>query len=86
MSLLTLSFILTGFLCVNTNHEIDFTGILIGTLTMEMGGKVSISCPKTSYRAEVEFKLKVRGKLATVTHNNTYCIKLTIKGQSQSFC
>nr|XP_022335054.1 oxysterol-binding protein-related protein 8-like isoform X4 [Crassostrea virginica] len=33
-------------------------GILIGTLTMEMGGKVSISCPKTSYRAEVEFKLK----------------------------
>ncbi|XP_011413025.3 oxysterol-binding protein-related protein 8 isoform X5 [Magallana gigas] len=33
-------------------------GILIGTLTMEMGGKVTISCPKTSYRAEVEFKLK----------------------------
>lgn len=33
-------------------------GILIGTLTMEMGGKVSISCPKTGYRCEMEFKLK----------------------------
>ncbi|XP_041365973.1 oxysterol-binding protein-related protein 8-like isoform X2 [Gigantopelta aegis] len=33
-------------------------GILIGTLTMEMGGKVSIDCPKTGYRADLEFKLK----------------------------
>ena len=33
-------------------------GILIGTLTMEMGGKVSIVCPKTGYRCEMEFKLK----------------------------
>jgi len=33
-------------------------GILIGTLTMEMGGKVSIECEKTGYRAELEFKLK----------------------------
>ncbi|XP_060596542.1 oxysterol-binding protein-related protein 8-like isoform X3 [Ruditapes philippinarum] len=33
-------------------------GILIGTLTMEMGGKVSISCPKTGYRCDLEFKLK----------------------------
>ncbi|XP_048731335.2 oxysterol-binding protein-related protein 8-like isoform X2 [Ostrea edulis] len=33
-------------------------GILIGTLTMEMGGKISISCPKTGYKAEVDFKLK----------------------------
>lgn len=33
-------------------------GILIGTLTMEMGGKVSINCPKTTYRCELEFKLK----------------------------
>lgn len=36
-----------------------FVGILIGTLTMEMGGKVSINCPKTTYRCELEFKLKV---------------------------
>lgn len=33
-------------------------GILIGTLTMEMGGKVSINCPKTGYRCDMEFKLK----------------------------
>ncbi|CAI9724578.1 Hypothetical predicted protein [Octopus vulgaris] len=33
-------------------------GILIGTLTMEMGGKVCINCPKTTYRCELEFKLK----------------------------
>ncbi|MRA76005.1 hypothetical protein GH890_31720, partial [Bacillus thuringiensis] len=33
-------------------------GILIGTLTMEMGGKVSIVCEKTGYRADIEFKLK----------------------------
>ncbi|KAJ8298836.1 hypothetical protein KUTeg_022896 [Tegillarca granosa] len=33
-------------------------GILIGTLTMEMGGKVSIDCPRTGYRCDLEFKLK----------------------------
>ncbi|XP_064602023.1 oxysterol-binding protein-related protein 8-like isoform X2 [Liolophura sinensis] len=33
-------------------------GILIGTLTMEFGGKVYIDCPKTGYRCELEFKLK----------------------------
>lgn len=33
-------------------------GILIGTLTMELGGKVSISCEKTGYKAEIDFKLK----------------------------
>ena len=37
------------------------TGILIGTLTMEMGGKVTINCPKTGYKCEIEFKLKVSG-------------------------
>ncbi|XP_033095563.1 oxysterol-binding protein-related protein 8-like isoform X3 [Anneissia japonica] len=33
-------------------------GILYGTLTMEYGGKVSIECEKTGYRAELDFKLK----------------------------
>lgn len=33
-------------------------GILMGTLTMELGGKVSISCEKTGYFTEIEFKLK----------------------------
>jgi hypothetical protein len=34
-------------------------GILMGTLTMELGGKVSIDCEKTGYFTEIEFKLKV---------------------------
>lgn len=34
-------------------------GILLGTLTMEMGGDVYIKCEKTGYRADIEFKLKV---------------------------
>lgn len=34
-------------------------GILVGTLSMELGGKVSIECEKTGYSTELEFKLKV---------------------------
>ena len=34
-------------------------GILIGTLTMELGGKITIECEKTGYKTEVEYKLKV---------------------------
>ncbi|XP_071444521.1 oxysterol-binding protein-related protein 8 isoform X5 [Hetaerina americana] len=33
-------------------------GILVGTLTMELGGKVAIECEKTGYRTEIEFKLR----------------------------
>ncbi|XP_059179710.1 oxysterol-binding protein-related protein 8-like isoform X2 [Physella acuta] len=33
-------------------------GILLGTLTMEMGGKVTIDCPKTGYHCDLDFKLK----------------------------
>ncbi|XP_059080328.1 oxysterol-binding protein-related protein 8-like isoform X1 [Tigriopus californicus] len=33
-------------------------GILMGTLTMELGGKVIIECAKTGYSTELEFKLK----------------------------
>ncbi|XP_033608747.1 oxysterol-binding protein-related protein 8 isoform X2 [Cryptotermes secundus] len=33
-------------------------GILMGTLTMELGGKVVIDCEKTGYKTEIEFKLK----------------------------
>ncbi|KAF5277556.1 hypothetical protein FQR65_LT15957 [Abscondita terminalis] len=33
-------------------------GILMGTLSMELGGKVYIDCEKTGYRTELEFKLK----------------------------
>lgn len=33
-------------------------GILMGTLSMELGGKVTIDCENTGYTAELEFKLK----------------------------
>ncbi|XP_048401285.1 oxysterol-binding protein-related protein 8-like isoform X3 [Stegostoma tigrinum] len=33
-------------------------GLLYGTLSLEMGGKIMIECEKTQYRAELEFKLK----------------------------
>ena len=34
-------------------------GILVGTLSMELGGTVSIVCEKTGYFCELDFKLKV---------------------------
>lgn len=33
-------------------------GILMGTLSMELGGKVTIDCEYTGYKTELEFKLK----------------------------
>ena len=33
-------------------------GILMGTLSLELGGKVEIKCEKTGYTTEIEFKLK----------------------------
>lgn len=33
-------------------------GILMGTLSMELGGKIAIECENTGYRADIEFKLK----------------------------
>ncbi|XP_050676708.1 oxysterol-binding protein-related protein 8 [Leptidea sinapis] len=33
-------------------------GIVIGTLSMELGGKVHIICQETGYQADVEFKLR----------------------------
>ncbi|MCJ8735807.1 hypothetical protein PDJAM_G00251690 [Pangasius djambal] len=33
-------------------------GILYGTMTLELGGKITIECEKTKYSAELEFKLK----------------------------
>jgi hypothetical protein len=38
---------------------VNCKGILIGRLTMELGGKVTIVCEKTQYSADIEFKLKV---------------------------
>lgn len=33
-------------------------GILMGTLSMELGGKISIECENTGYKTDLEFKLK----------------------------
>lgn len=33
-------------------------GILMGTMTMELGGKIAVECGKTGYNVELEFKLK----------------------------
>ncbi|XP_055908551.1 oxysterol-binding protein-related protein 8 isoform X2 [Eupeodes corollae] len=33
-------------------------GILMGTLSMELGGKICIECENTGYKTEIEFKLK----------------------------
>ncbi|CAH0562663.1 unnamed protein product [Brassicogethes aeneus] len=33
-------------------------GILMGTLSMELGGKVTIDCEKTGYHTEIDFKLR----------------------------
>uniref|UniRef100_A0A8C2GSZ9 Oxysterol-binding protein n=1 Tax=Cyprinus carpio TaxID=7962 RepID=A0A8C2GSZ9_CYPCA len=35
-----------------------FYGILYGTMTLELGGQVSIACEKTGYSAQLEFRLK----------------------------
>lgn len=43
-------------------------GILMGTLSMELGGKVNINCEKTGYHTELEFKLKVCLHLLFVTY------------------
>lgn len=36
-----------------------FLGILYGTMTLELGGQITIACEKTGYSAQLEFKLKV---------------------------
>ncbi|KAK7486381.1 hypothetical protein BaRGS_00022429 [Batillaria attramentaria] len=54
----TLSFLERGEDYFITMPYAHCKGILIGTLTMELGGKVTIECPKTGYKCELEFKLK----------------------------
>lgn len=41
-------------------------GIVLGTLTMELGGKVKIECEKTGYRTDIDFKLKVTSVLRQI--------------------
>jgi hypothetical protein len=44
----------------------------MGTMTMELGGKVYIECSKTGYSAELEFKLRV------ICLNNYYSSKFKV--------
>ena len=66
-------------------HPGTVAGILIGTLTMEMGGKVSIVCEKTGYRADVEFKLKVGGN-AQCSYNILYCLHYLFWTYERKIC
>ena len=54
----TLSLIGRGEDYVMTMPYAHCKGILMGTMTMELGGKVQISCEKTGYNTEMEFKLR----------------------------
>lgn len=51
------------------------TGILWGTLLMEMGGTVYITCEKTGLQSEIEFKTKVRNQAllasTAIVHNKS---------------
>ncbi|XP_015272965.1 PREDICTED: LOW QUALITY PROTEIN: oxysterol-binding protein-related protein 5, partial [Gekko japonicus] len=53
-----LTFLSSGEEYVITMPYAHCKGILYGTMTMELGGKVTIDCEKSSHRAELEFKLK----------------------------
>lgn len=48
----------------------------MGTLTMELGGKVTIECEKTGYHTEIEFKLKPF--LGGAEHTNCICGRLKL--------
>lgn len=45
-------------------------GILYGTMTLELGGKVTIECQKTKCFSELEFKLKVLFPLVSQLHKS----------------
>lgn len=56
-------------------------GILFGSLTFELGGKVEIKCERTNYSCELDFKLKpflggemnvVNGKIRLVIFKFTH--------------
>ncbi len=51
-------------------------GILLGTLTMELGGEVYLKCEKTGYRADLEFKLKVRSLFSLVMPSTVLVIDI----------
>ena len=52
---------------------LSLAGLLYGTMTMELGGKVTIDCEKTNHRAELEFKLKVRDIVGPILNGSQAC-------------
>jgi hypothetical protein len=57
-------------------------GILMGTMTMELGGKVTIECEKTGYHTELEFKLRPflgGGELTNAVSGNAEAHKFCVR-------
>ncbi|KAI5632018.1 oxysterol-binding protein domain-containing protein [Phthorimaea operculella] len=55
-------------------------GIVMGTLSMELGGKVHIICEKTGYHADVEFKL--RSFLGSAEQTNSVSGRIKYGGET----
>lgn len=64
-------------------------GILMGTLSMELGGKVNIICEKTGCHTELEFKCKVTNsifyffRIITTVVNKISVKKFQFKGYNK---
>lgn len=67
-------FPLTSDADVSLSLRFFTSGILYGTMTLELGGQITVACEKTGYSAQLEFKLKVR-----LAHDcwNQGCSRLT---------
>lgn len=54
----TMTLLPRGEIYTATTPYAHCKGILMGTLSMELGGKINIECENTGYKTELEFKLK----------------------------
>lgn len=57
-------------------------GILYGTMTLELGGKVTIECQKTNCFSELEFKLKVLFLHSFHSYASPECLTCDVTGVS----
>ncbi|XP_072309385.1 oxysterol-binding protein-related protein 8 isoform X3 [Eucyclogobius newberryi] len=53
-------------------------GILYGTMTLELGGQITIMCEKTGYSAQLDFKLKVKPFLGSSDCVNQFSGKIKL--------
>ncbi|CAG5120864.1 unnamed protein product [Candidula unifasciata] len=72
----TLTFLERGEDYLITMPYAHCKGILLGTLTMEMGGKVTLNCPKTGYHCDLDFKLKPFFGNGESANRITGCIRM----------